>query len=277
MANACLALSVRGTVFTVNHTDSLLKVEVESGVVAVLDEYGNEIAVLRAGESGEYEAGADENEVEALPGPEPVQPPTAQYEEGNIVEFGGYEWRVLEVRDGKALLLSEHVLENRTYNEENTDMTWETCTLREYLNGEFYDSFSADDRARIADTLSANQNNLWYYEQNAQRSWAPIGGNDTTDKIFLLSLEEVVQYFGDSGQLARGPSDETYWIDDGYNEARIAYEIDGQASGWLLRSPGFSSNRAACINGSGHLDVYGGDYFLGENHGVRPALWQILP
>jgi hypothetical protein len=55
-----LALAVRGTVFTANYTNSRVKVHVESGVVAVLDAQGNEIAELGAGESGEYEAGEAE-------------------------------------------------------------------------------------------------------------------------------------------------------------------------------------------------------------------------
>jgi hypothetical protein len=271
-----LALSVRGTVFTANYTDKILKVYVESGVVAVLDKYGNEIAVLRAGESGEYETGEDEDELEALPGAEATAPPTVNYEEGNIVEFGGYEWRVLAVRDGKALLLSEYVLESRNYNDEKTNMTWESCTLRAYLNGAFFDSFSADERAQIADTLNSNKNNQWYYEQNAQKAGAPIGGNDTTDKIFLLSLEEGVQYFGDSGQLANMPSDAPTVIDDAYNELRIARSLSGSVSLWYLRSPGAASERAACVNNSGQIDVFGGDYFLSDK-GVRPALWRILP
>jgi hypothetical protein len=55
------ALSVRGTVFMVNYTDQILKVEVESGEVAVLDEQGNVLAVLGAGESGEYGMDPDTN------------------------------------------------------------------------------------------------------------------------------------------------------------------------------------------------------------------------
>jgi hypothetical protein len=113
-----LALAVRGTVFTVNYTNDVVKVNVESGKVAVLDRQGNEIAVLNAGESGEYETvPASLSESAPTPPAEPVltptPTPTADYEVGNIVVFGGYEWRVLEMRDGKALLLSEYVLENR--------------------------------------------------------------------------------------------------------------------------------------------------------------------
>jgi hypothetical protein len=64
---------------------------------------------------------------------------------GDVIEFGGYEWRVLDVQDGKALLLSEHVLEYRPFHDERVWITWEDCDLRTYLNSKFYDSFGADD------------------------------------------------------------------------------------------------------------------------------------
>jgi hypothetical protein len=56
--------------------------------------------------------------------------------------FGPYAWRILEQRDGKALLLSEDIIERRTYSDKFTAITWETCTLRTYLNGKFFESFS---------------------------------------------------------------------------------------------------------------------------------------
>lgn len=60
---------------------------------------------------------------------------------GDIVKFGNYNWQVLEIKGGKALILSERILEQRAYNHTNTDITWANCSLREYLNGDFYDSF----------------------------------------------------------------------------------------------------------------------------------------
>jgi hypothetical protein len=71
-----LALAVRGTVFTANYRDSLLKVQVESGSVAVLDAQGRELAVLGAGESGAYEAGETAEEEEQAG--EPEQPPDGE-------------------------------------------------------------------------------------------------------------------------------------------------------------------------------------------------------
>jgi hypothetical protein len=65
---------------------------------------------------------------------------------GDIVRFGDYDWRVLDVQDDKALLLSEKIIEMREYNYDLVDITWETCTLRKYLNESFYNSFNVDDK-----------------------------------------------------------------------------------------------------------------------------------
>ena len=100
---------------------------------------------------------------------------------GSIIPFGGYDWRVLDVQNNKALILSEKIIEERAYKRK--DITWETCKLRRYLNGAFYNKFSSQDRARIAETRITT-NNPWYKE-----------GNATNDKIFLLSIQELALYY----------------------------------------------------------------------------------
>ena len=63
-------------------------------------------------------------------------------------------------------------------------------------------------------------------------------GNATKDRIFLLSIEEVVKYFGDSGQFKNRPKD-AYFIEDQYNSARIAEDADGIVFWWWRRPPRF--------------------------------------
>ena len=194
---------------------------------------------------------------------------------GSIMSFADIDWRVLAVEGNKALLISENILEKRPYNErshnershitEDTDVTWETCTLRKYLNEEFYDSLGIN-KSKIAETKNTNPDNQWY-ETN--------GGNATTDKIFLLSLDEAVKYFGDSGQLANPPEDK-YWIVDEYDSARIAKDKNGKSS-WWLRSPGIDDycdcgGFAPYVSIDGYVSVHGNEVYSG-NIGVRPALW----
>lgn len=80
-----------------------------------------------------------------------AQNPYVDVQVGDIIEFGSYEqdnnpsngpepieWRVLEVSDGSALIVSQYALDARAYNKERVRITWAECTLRGWLNGEFY-------------------------------------------------------------------------------------------------------------------------------------------
>ena len=195
---------------------------------------------------------------------------------GDKIQFGEYDWRVLDIQDGKALILSGNIIETRPYNNMQTEsITWEQCDLRAYLNGEFHNSFSSAEQVRIVETTVINKDNQWY---------GTSGGNHTADKVFLLSLEEAIGYFGDSGQLKNKPNDDSYIIYDEYNsyiiydeynEARIAENKDGYSDMWWLRSPGYFSYYAANVSDDGCVDVYG--YGVNFNRGgVRPALWLNL-
>ena len=185
--------------------------------------------------------------------------------EDEIYSFGGYDWRILDVQDGKVLLLSEYLLETRAYHESEVNITWANSTLRQYLNSEFYNRFSAEEKARIAETRVLNNDNPWYDTK---------GGYSTFDKVFLLSVEEVVEYFGDSGQLKNRPRGKSY-IDDKYNNARIAKCLGGEVYWWLLRSSGYKSTYAASVSSFGILDVLGDGVYHSDGY-IRPALWLNL-
>ena len=188
------------------------------------------------------------------------------YAVGAIIKFGDYDWRILDVQDGKALILTEMILERVEYHNTDKPVTWSVSNLRKYLNGEFFQSFTQADRNRILDTNVVTGSNPWFRIN---------GGAATTDKIFLLSLEEVVLYFGDSGKLKNRPNNNTYIIDDQYNSSRIVYDKDEKASWWWLRSPGEYTTYAAFVYFDGCVYVCGNsalDFYFG----VRPALWIAL-
>ena len=171
--------------------------------------------------------------------------------DGEQLTFGGYDWRILDQKDGKALLLSEKIIGRWEYKDYADNVDWENCGLREYLNGAFYRRFPFRDQERIAETRVINGGNPWY---------GTSGGNDTSDKIFCLSIEEAVRYFGDSGLLAKGANKDErdrfvcwpdwgiFWttMHDQYSEGLIALDASGEegARGWMepswwwLRSPG---------------------------------------
>ena len=181
---------------------------------------------------------------------------------GSIVSLGHHDWRVLDKQDGKALLLADRILEYREYNTYREIVPWMNCTLRQYLNGDFYNSFDRNEKSRILETELSNPDNPLY---------GVAGGDDTTDKIFLLSLEETIRYFGDSGQLRRMRRKNQYFIKDQYNQQRIAVDKDGKSYWWWLRTPGDEAGCAVRIFTDGDIRVCG--YHVNESGGVRPALW----
>jgi hypothetical protein len=225
-----------------------------------------------AAEKAAAEAAARaEAEAKARQTAEPIQTPRSSPSGSkfDIIKFGKYDWLVLEMdkQNKKALILSDKVIERREYNDEDIDVTWKSCTLRGYLNRAFYNSFSTEDKRRIKKTRIINSGNPWFSTK---------GGGDTDDWIFLLSIGEVFKYFGDSGQL-RNWIRNLYCIDDQYNTARIAHDVQGNAEGWWLRSPGDYLYHSAVVLQNGILDVRGchvsDRYTYG---GIRPALWLKL-
>lgn len=187
---------------------------------------------------------------------------------GSTVEFGKYhkytiEWKVLAVDGDKALLISTLALDVLPYDEGDTaeSTTWENCSLREWLNDDFlYEAFSSTERNSI---LTTTLENPGYTNGSGQYI---KGGNDTRDKIFLLSMDEVKEYFSNNKSRKAGYT--SYAASQGAN----VYDQYGGPCYWWLRSPGLTQNRAACvdINGYPYRD---GSYVNYIYAAVRPAMW----
>ena len=184
----------------------------------------------------------------------------------DLVELGSYEgmalqWRVLSKNGNDVFLLADRCVTRKKYNDEYGVITWEDCTLRTWLNGDFYNTaFSDSEKAAIQETTYENADNPFY---------KTLGGNDTKDYVTLLSLSEIVN-----------PSygfPEKYCC---YSETRIATSLTSesltsddtnQASWWWLRSPGDSSSNAALVDSIGYAYAYGDDVY-DYSYAVRPAL-----
>ena len=123
---------------------------------------------------------------------------------GDIMFFGNYEWLVLDVQENQVLIIANNTIGHRRYHHTfGEGVTWEISEIREYLNYIFFYTFSEEDRARILETTVINTNNPWNWLDMHGYVSTP-GGNNTTDRIFLLSIDEVLRYFGDSGMVAQG-------------------------------------------------------------------------
>lgn len=201
-----------------------------------------------------------------------------EVEVGASISFGGHQWRVLDRQGDGALLVTEKIIEQRPYHDAYTEITWADCALRAYLNGAFLDGFSATEQARIMPVVNKNLDNQWYGTK---------GGDDTEDRAFLLSIEEVVcRYFGDSsGKLYSPGKKQRYWFErkDANNGKRTAWlEAGGGIWWWWLRSPGRVGVKAVYVHGDGNIGIQGNNILKGNladgrcTGGVRPALWMRL-
>lgn len=186
----------------------------------------------------------------------------------DIITFGKYNWRVLHLKDGRALIITEDIIELRWYHNEFVDITWADCDLRKYLNNEFYNKFSQDEKAKIITVTSRNPDNPWFKTKE---------GIDTTDSLFLLSLEDVCEYFGDSTAKLRNKGNQTWLIDDENNGKRQA-KYGNDFHWWRLRSPGYYGRTAASVSYYGYVYVRGNGVYgrPRDGGGVRPALWLKL-
>lgn len=206
----------------------------------------------------------------------------AKFAVGNYVTFGEYpqttagedmtpiEWLVL-ARDGnKALLISRYGLDAQKYNTINTGVTWEKCTLRIWLNNAFYNkAFNSAEQTAILITNVDNSKNQCY------SGWSTSGGNNTQDKVFLLSYAEANKYFGvpygNSSNTKSRVAQTAYAIAHGTWASSSNKTADGTDAGWWwLRSPGNYQDFAAVVDTDGSLRNITVNYVSGS---VRPALW----
>ena len=196
----------------------------------------------------------------------------------SIIQFGGYDWHVLDVKADSALLITEHIIQERSYHSVYEDITWADCSLREYLNTEFYSRFSEAEKGRIVPVINKNPDNPWF---------GTIGGVDTEDRIFILSLEELAcKYFGDSSALLYNPrKNQRYWYerkDENNGKRRAILLENGWGSWYWIRTPGRFSVKAVYVFPDGNIGIHGNNILKGniaEGYcagGVRPAMWLSL-
>ena len=196
-------------------------------------------------------------------------------EVGDYITFGTYEqdgdtangqedieWLVLAKEDNKILVISKYALDCQPYNTEWAGVTWETCTLRKWLNETFIDdAFSAEEKSMIlATTVTADRNSGFGTDPD----------NNTTDQIFLLSIAEANEYFNSNDERMCAP---TAYAKAQGPYTNDSYKVDGEATcWWWLRSPGYDQLRAARVSHVGGVSFYGRDVDY-DYECVRPAFW----
>ena len=173
--------------------------------------------------------------------------------EKDYFKYEPIKWRILQSENGEAFLLSDVILDKQLYNENDKYVTWEKSSLRAWLNKKFINTaFSDEEKEKINITEIINQDNPVYGTE---------GGNNTFDKIFLLSLSEVSE---------QQDGEKYGFLDD---EIRGCGKSDFSKTGswWWLRSPGYDSGYAAGVYDYGWVYRYGHDVGSSDD-GVRPTL-----
>ena len=182
------------------------------------------------------------------------------YEQDNNSSNGKepIKWRVLAIEGGKALVISEYGLDCKPYHEEYEAITWRDCSLRAWLNSDFYNAAFSDEEKNIIlkETIIAEDNS----------EYGTDAGEDTKDNVFLLSISEVEKYFRSTQDRECKPTD--------YAVAQGAWQSADYKDNcwWWLRSPCSNAYTASGVYSGGGVFRQGGDVNR-DDITVRPALW----
>ncbi|MBR4342938.1 MAG: hypothetical protein IKP88_09595 [Lachnospiraceae bacterium] len=222
---------------------------------------------------------------------------------GDIITFGAYEqdgnfyngrepieWVVLKKTKKQIFVVSKYVLDRLPYNNQQTNVTWETCTLRKWLNDKFYNAaFNKSEKHMIKTTTVENYD-------NAEKDTP--GGEDTNDKVFLLSQLDIIESdYGFADKYAvtdinRRCAPSNYAIVRGVFYDNVAkddefFTAEGlRTCVWWLRTPGTNNKKVCCTYNVGCVVGYGFSVSRDYNHrdfqeidygsiliiGVRPAM-----
>lgn len=192
------------------------------------------------------------------------------------------KWRVLSNTGGQLFLLADQNLDVFQYHTEPEYVTWETSTMRSWLNGygassntggssgtdytgdNFLDTaFSTEEQSAIVETTVVNNDNTDCGDFSIE------GGNDTTDRIFLLSLTEASNRNYFPNDISRF-STNTAYVAGGGQLGSSMYDA-GEGDWWWLRSPGNGNLRAAFIEWEDCGPVADGNPVNNRVTAVRPA------
>ena len=194
---------------------------------------------------------------------------------GDTVFFGEYEqdnnyyngkekieWYVIAKEENNVKLLSKYALDRQPFNTDWIEITWENCSLREWLNNMFLDeAFSYSEQGAILSS-SVNADKNPDYKTNT--------GHGTMDKVFCLSVNE----FENLPKSMKACAGTAFCYAEGARESK-----NGNCS-WWLRTPGWYEKSAVDVNNNGVANydekLYKGYNVNHRGHGVRPTMWVDL-
>ena len=185
-----------------------------------------------------------------------------RYEQDNDFDNGKepLEWIVLEVKDDQAFLISRYCLETRQFYPKRVPMYWKNSTLREWMNNNMLNAaFTDEEQERILTSTVTHHN------PHGMKG----GGDDTQDKLYLLSRVEVRQYFPTQESRVAYPTE--YAKSQG-----CTLDPDTGSCRWWLRTPGARPMDVFGIRIDGRISAYGMQDVDWKTNTVRPVMWLRL-
>lgn len=207
---------------------------------------------------------------------------------GDSIFFGSYEqdantsngkedieWIVLDRQNGKILVISKYALEHCddfAAEEFGTSENWENSTLRKWLNESFInEAFSQEEQNKIVLSNVVNADTIGTLDRSEEKQ--KDGGNDTQDKLFLLSIDEAEKYFElDEERQVKATE---------YLKARGIYVYESGNCLWFLRSNSLTGYfPPAFVNNNGYIEDDGYlsfEFMVGNaTFAIRPAMWMSI-
>ena len=155
------------------------------------------------------------------------------------------------------LVVSKYALDCRNYHSSVKQITWEDSDIRSWLNNDFYsNAFSSSEKSAVKTVTNENTGNSDFNVN---------GGNKTSDKIFILSIDEAKRYLPNNiDRMCQATK---------YAESK-GTELDSLTHNcrWWLRSPGSTLYSAASVKIDGFILNMGTPVSVDKAF-VRPAVW----
>ena len=196
---------------------------------------------------------------------------------GDIVRLGHYEqdnddsngsekieWLILADEEDRKLLITKYGIDCKQFNDKKFDATWATCTLRKWLNDDFYNQAFEDTEKDMILTSVVLPIQYEPYTQETDQ------GDETQDKVFILSIQEAMDYFkNNTERKAKG----TKYAEE---HGATSPKDDGSNFWWLrtIKIGKYSVNdevSGSCVNRDGEITI--GTTIDFEEFTVRPAIW----
>lgn len=162
--------------------------------------------------------------------------------EQGYFQYEPIKWRVLSINeDGTdAFVMADEVIDLTNYYHDNSvEITWEKSNVREWLNNTFLTTaFNEAEINAIKETTVTTADNKWSGE---------AGGNDTDDKVYLPSIEEMLETaYGFSSDEKEGDTRRVTTADFAEAGGTPKDPVAGAMVYWL-RSPGVAKGCPAQV------------------------------